>query len=98
MSLTSITTKIQFDYQTAYLNFITGYSDFDKAKKICEKYLTYPVLSVRNLFVEMANQLSEFEENDLARDCQVNQESDILKKKKPSKVASFSSSLERSKK
>ena len=93
-SISSITTKVQFDYQTAYLNFITGYPDFDRAKKICEKYLTYPVLSVRNLFVEMANQLSEFEENDLAVDSQAKQEGELLNKQKSSKVASFSASLE----
>ena len=41
---------------------MSGYPEFTVAKKICEKYLTYPILSWRNLFVEIANQLAEFEE------------------------------------
>lgn len=32
-----------------------GYPDFTQAKRICEEYLTYPVLKWRNLFVEIAN-------------------------------------------
>lgn len=53
---------IQYDYQKAYLGFITDYPDFKITKNICQKYLTYPVLSIRNLFVEVANQIAEFEE------------------------------------
>ena len=87
-------TKVQFDYQTAYLNFITGYPDFAKAKTICERYLTYPVLSIRNLFVEIANQLSEFEESDLYAKSKTKQEGDLLNKQKSAKVPSFTSSLE----
>ena len=44
---------------------MNGYPKFEKAKKICEKYLVYPVLTWRNLFVEIANQLAEFEETEL---------------------------------
>lgn len=90
----SITTKIQFDYQTAYLNFITGYPDFNKADVICEKYLTYPVLSVRNLFVEMANQLSEFKESEILRQTEKKLEGEALNKQKQNKTPTFSSSLE----
>jgi len=92
--INSITTKIQFDYQTAYLNFITGYPDFSKADAICEKYLTYPVLSVRNLFVEMANQLSEFKESEILRQTEKKLEGEALNKQKQSKSPTFSSSLE----
>ena len=56
---------LQYDYLIAYLDFMNGYPKFEKAKKICEKYLVYPVLTWRNLFVEIANQLAEFEETEL---------------------------------
>ena len=44
---------------------MTDYPTFKKAKLICEQYLSYPNLSWRNLFVDIANQLAEFEETDL---------------------------------
>jgi hypothetical protein len=88
------TTRIQLDYQTAYLNFITGYPDFQQAKSICEKYLTHPVLSVRNLFVEMVNQLAEFEESGVQLESDIQREGELLNKAKSQKIASFSTSLE----
>jgi hypothetical protein len=87
-------TLIQHDYQTAYLNFVTGYPDFDQAKAICERYLTYPVLSVRNLFVEMVNQLAEFEESGTSREVEDQKEGELANKAKSQRVASFTSSLE----
>lgn len=57
--------KIQYDYLTAYLDFVTGYPEFKKAKEICDEYIVFPVLTWRNLFVEMVNQLAEFEETEL---------------------------------
>ncbi len=56
---------LQYDYLTAYLDFMSGYPNFYKAKALCEEYLTYPILTWRNLFVEIANQLAEFEETQL---------------------------------
>lgn len=64
-SETNLQTKIQRDYLKAYIDFISGYPEFKVAKSICQEYLTYPVLSWRNLFIEMANQLAEFEESAL---------------------------------
>ena len=58
-------TRIQRDYIEAYIDFIIGFPEFKRAKAICEEYLDYPVLGWRNLFVEIANQLSEYEESDL---------------------------------
>ena len=52
----------------AYTSFMTEYPNFARAKRLCEEYLDYPILSWRNLFVEIANQLSEFEETDLQKD------------------------------
>ena len=64
----TLATKIQSDYVAAYISFMTEYPNFDRAKRLCEEYLDYPILSWRNLFVEIANQLSEFEETDLQKD------------------------------
>ena len=76
MKVENPTTLIQKDYIEAYLDFMTGYPDFTKSKLICEKYLSYPVLTWRNLFVEIANQLSEYENEDFEAD------TDETKKKK----------------
>lgn len=62
-----LTTRIQYDYLTAYLDFVNGYPKFDKAKEITGKYLVYPVLNWRNLFIEIANQLAEYEEREAAQ-------------------------------
>jgi len=59
--------ELQYDYLTAYLDFMNGYPNFTKAKEICMNYLTYPILRWRNLFVEIANQLAEFEETQLIK-------------------------------
>jgi hypothetical protein len=63
-----ISTKIQFDYVKAYISFMTEYPHFTQAREICQEYLDYPVLSWRNLFVEIANQLAEFEETEIKED------------------------------
>ena len=65
VSLEHIDAQIQYDYISAYLNFMTDYPDFTKAKEICSKYLAYPVLKWRNLFIEIANQMAEYEETEL---------------------------------
>ena len=62
----SLSTEIQFDYIEAYIDFMTGFPNFDRARAVCEEYLDYPVLGWRNLFVEIANQLSEYQETELA--------------------------------
>jgi hypothetical protein len=59
-----VTNVIQRDYIEAYLDFLDGYPDFKRSKELCVKYLSYPILSWRNLFVEIANQLAEFENKD----------------------------------
>jgi hypothetical protein len=55
---------LQYDYFNAYLDFYTGYPDFKIAKATFKKYLNYPVLSWRKLFIDVANQLAEYEEED----------------------------------
>jgi hypothetical protein len=56
--------KLQFDYCSAYMNFYTGFPEFKEAREICQNYYQYPVLSWRNLFIEIANQLSEYDGED----------------------------------
>lgn len=60
----SVDMQLQLDYLAAYIDFLNGYPKFAVAKEIAERYLTYPVLRWRNLFVEIANQLAEFEERE----------------------------------
>lgn len=62
----ALQTSIQFDYIEAYIDFMTGFPTFARARAVCEEYLDYPVLGWRNLFVEIANQLSEYQETELA--------------------------------
>jgi hypothetical protein len=53
--------KIQYDYLVAYLDLYNDYPKFTKAREICSNYLTYPVYSWRNRFVDLLNQISEFD-------------------------------------
>lgn len=70
-----------------YLDFYIGYPNFKKAREICEKYLDYPVLSWRNLFYEMANQLAEYDGEDLIDDTLANQDKKLTEKQKNLKSA-----------
>ncbi|CAD8169732.1 unnamed protein product [Paramecium octaurelia] len=56
--------ELQYDYFLAYFDFYVGYPNFQQARRICEKYLNYPVIYWRNLFYEMANLLAEFDGDD----------------------------------
>lgn len=53
--------KIQYDYMMAYFDMYTGMPKFTKAREICEKNIAYPIESWRNLFVEMANQIADYD-------------------------------------
>jgi hypothetical protein len=50
---------------------MTGYPDFKRSKEICQQYLSYPVLTWRNRFVEIANQLAEYENEDFEDDFEI---------------------------
>ena len=52
---------IQYDYLCAYLDLYTDYPKFTKAREICIGYLTYPIYTWRNKFIELANQIAEFD-------------------------------------
>ena len=53
--------KIQFDYLSAYLDLYRDYPKFTKARAICQEYLVYPVFTWRNRFIDLANQIAEFD-------------------------------------
>ncbi|CAD8169655.1 unnamed protein product [Paramecium pentaurelia] len=53
--------QLQFDYLSAYLDFYTGYPNFQKAREICQKYLSYPVIHWRNMFYEIINLFIEYD-------------------------------------
>ncbi|KAL4493494.1 hypothetical protein ABPG72_007502 [Tetrahymena utriculariae] len=57
--------SIQYDYIKAYLDFYKGYPNFKVAREIIEKYLDYPIISWRNLFYDMANQIAEYDGEDM---------------------------------
>jgi hypothetical protein len=52
---------IQYDYLTAYLDLYTDYPEFKTARVICTDYLTYPIYTWRNKFIDLANQIAEFD-------------------------------------
>lgn len=53
--------EIHYWYLTAYLDLYADYPHFKKAREICEKYLTCPIFTWRNRFIELANQIAEFD-------------------------------------
>lgn len=60
--------QLQYDYFAAYLDFYIGYPKFGVAREVCLKYLAYPVLSWRALFIDIANQLAEFDGDEMIED------------------------------
>lgn len=54
---------VQYDYLKAYLN-CRIMADVEQTRELCMKYIAYPVLYWRNMFVDIANQLVELERGD----------------------------------
>lgn len=56
------TLRIQHDYMSAYFDFFTGQSEgFKVARSIVRKYEDYPILSWRIPFLEILDQLNEYD-------------------------------------
>ena len=53
--------KLQYDYMSAYLDFYVGAPEFKVARKIVAAYLEYPVITWRLLFLDMDQQLKEYD-------------------------------------
>eukprot|EP00347_Sterkiella_histriomuscorum_P022623 403337784 len=56
------TLKLQYDYFQAYFDFFTGQSEsFKTARALVRKYEDYPIASWRMAFLEILDQLNEFD-------------------------------------
>ena len=53
--------KIQYDYMMAFFDMYVGMPEFKKAREICGRNVAYPIEEWRNLFIEIVNQISEFD-------------------------------------
>lgn len=53
--------NLQYDYMRAYLDFYTGGPKFKLAKEIVKQYLNYPIISWRLLFIDIDQQLKEYD-------------------------------------
>mmetsp|Transcript_20411 Transcript_20411/g.17738 ORF Transcript_20411/g.17738 Transcript_20411/m.17738 type:complete len:386 (+) Transcript_20411:3508-4665(+) len=73
--------ELQYDYFAAYIDFYTGYPNFKVAREVCLRYVTYPVLSWRALFIDILNQLAEFDGDEMIEDDLI-EESEKKKKEK----------------
>ena len=85
--------QLQYDYLSAYLDFYTGYPKFSAAREVVERYLSYPILSWRRLFVEIANQLAEYDGEDIQEEDTTTKGKEEDSKKKNQKAAEKEESL-----
>ncbi len=53
--------RLQYDYMAAYLDFYVGAPEFKVARKIVAEYINYPVITWRLLFLDMDQQLKEYD-------------------------------------
>lgn len=64
--------RLQFDYLSAYIDILNGGSDgFKKAREIIQKYQEYPILNWRLMFIEMQDQLREFDGEDIDKELEL---------------------------
>lgn len=75
---TKVGSRIQYDYLRAYLDIYSGAPNFAVARQVSKQYLDYPVISWRNLFLDLANQLSEYDGDKVSVEDQV-KETEISK-------------------
>ncbi len=57
--------KLQYDYMAAYLDFYVGAPEFKVARKIVAEYINYPVITWRLMFLDMDQQLKEYDGIDI---------------------------------
>ena len=75
--------RLQYDYMTTFLDFYTGAPGFKKARSIVKKYLNYPIISWRILFMDVQSQLDEYDGKNYSEMTMIQntmKESDIEKK------------------
>lgn len=56
---------LQYHYMSAFLDFYTGAPDFKIARKIVSEYVNYPVITWRLMFLDMEQQLKEYDGADV---------------------------------
>lgn len=78
--INSIDCRLQFDYFEAYLDFYRGFPKFEKARSLVSKYLAFPVISWRNLFIDLANQLAEYDGDETVPNAKVEGDEEDKKK------------------
>lgn len=67
---------MHLDYLAAYLDIYSGYPHFKLAREIAARYQNYPVISWKKLFVNLQNQLNEFDGDLVGQDQMVKTEYD----------------------
>ena len=82
--------RLQYDYCAAYLDFYEGYPNFKVARAICQQYLNYPVISWRKPFIDIANQLAEYDGEEMIDDEDINDD----RQKKLDKLADLEETLD----
>lgn len=63
--------EIQFDYIESFLDMYKGYPNFNKARKISQKYLDYPVETWRKLFAQIAQTLKDYDSDEFFEQTQI---------------------------
>ena len=77
--------KLQYDYMSAYLDFYSGAPEFKNARKIVASYLNYPVISWRLLFLDIDQQLKEYDGASIEESLEEEEERKERTQKKPIK-------------
>lgn len=73
--------KLQYDYMLAYFDFYVGQPKFENARNIVEHYKDFPVLAWRLKFLDMEQQLREYDGKEV--EANINPEIQALMKNKP---------------
>jgi hypothetical protein len=75
--------KLQYDYMSAYLDFYTGAPEFKIARKIVAEYINYPVVTWRLVFLDIDQQLKEYDGATFAEGSVEEEERKEVSQKKP---------------
>lgn len=88
------TFQIQYDYMAAFLDFYVGGPKYSNAREIVKRYIDYPVLSWRLLFIDMEQQLREYDGEQIDQlDIEEEEKKELSRKKPISVEQHFSVSL-----
>ena len=75
------TLQMQYDYMLSYLDFFTGAeSNYATARKVAKRCVEYPVLPWRVLFLDIIEQLREFDGEEVGAEGAIDQEDEEKRK------------------